>query len=438
MKQLHKQRERSAAPVAPPEEPHLLGDELTRVRARMTALFERYEDHSRIDPDLAESLSELQNAVEELQVAQHELHEQHQRVREAWSAMHVERIRYLSLFHVLPDAYFITTARGQIREANEAAARMLNRSVEQLLGKPLAVYIPTAERERFRTNHSHCLATGASLTWETTLEPRGRAHIPVEFRLSISMSDPQGSARLYWLIRDIRERREAERKLVQAERMAAMGEMVAGLAHESRNALQRSQACLSMLRLEVPDNPEAQDLLDRLRSAQQRLVHLYDQVRLFSAPAQVQSEPVNLIELLQQAMADLLFVHQGRVLRLMLVGNEADPPIALVDRVGMSQVFMNIIENSVAACPDPVVVDFDWFELNDGGKRTLQLRMRDNGPGLADEAAQRIFEPFFTTKVRGTGLGMSIVRRVIEGHGGTITVGRLDGPGTELIISLPK
>jgi signal transduction histidine kinase len=104
----------------------------------------------------------------------------------------------------------------------------------------------------------------------------------------------------------------------------------------------------------------------------------------------------------------------------------------------MSQVFTNIVENSIAACGDPVVIDFDWAEVHTNGKSMLRQRVRDNGPGLSDHAAQRLFEPFFTTKTRGTGLGMSIVRRLVESHGGTIEIGRTDGQGTELIITLPR
>jgi PAS domain S-box-containing protein len=438
MKKLSTGRRRELVSALNPRESQVLEDDLARIRRRICALQARCDQRHAGDPVVLEAFGELQSALEELSIAQQELHDQNAQLREAWAAMHTERIRYLSLFHGMPDAYFVTSAHGQIQEANEPAAKLLNRSIGYLIGKPLAVYVPSGDRGLLRKNLAHCLATGASLSWDSKVQTREHVIVPVEFRVIMSAADVQREQKLYWLLRDIRERRAAQQRLVQAERLAAIGQMVTGLTHESRNALQRSQACLSMLRLEVKGNPEADGLLDRLRAAQQRLVHLYEQVRTFAAPLHQQIEGLNLVEILQQALSDLLFVHPDRVVRLLLKGKEALPAVAMVDRVAISQVFTNILENSITAGSDPVVIEFDWSEIESAGRQFWGLRLRDNGPGLSEEEARRLFEPFFTTKVRGTGLGMSIVRRLVESHGGTIAVGRMDGPGTELIISLPR
>src|SRR5215211_8253440 len=146
MNRLPEEDQRHDPPAIAPRESHLFADDLARVRSRMSALFDRTADRSE-DPALAEALTELQSAVEELTVAQQELSDQNHQLREAWSAMHTERIRYLSLFHSMPDAYFVTTAHGQIHEANEPAAKMLMRPISYLIGKPLAVYIPHDERD---------------------------------------------------------------------------------------------------------------------------------------------------------------------------------------------------------------------------------------------------------------------------------------------------
>jgi signal transduction histidine kinase len=109
-----------------------------------------------------------------------------------------------------------------------------------------------------------------------------------------------------------------------------------------------------------------------------------------------------------------------------------------VDPFRLEQVFRNIFENSLAACPDPVrvVVRCQAAELD--GRPAVRVSVQDNGPGLSPEQRQRIFDPFFTTKTKGTGLGMAIAERIVEAHGGTIAVGPGAGGGAEILITLPR
>jgi signal transduction histidine kinase len=108
-----------------------------------------------------------------------------------------------------------------------------------------------------------------------------------------------------------------------------------------------------------------------------------------------------------------------------------------IDRFRLVQVFRNILENALAACNEPVEIDVRCESCGINGRPSLRVTIRDNGPGLTPEQRQRIFEPFFTTKPTGTGLGMAIVQRIVEAHGGTITVGEGAGPGAEIILTLP-
>src|SRR5207244_7695212 len=99
------------------------------------------------------------------------------------------------------------------------------------------------------------------------------------------------SGRLFTgIVRDITERRGIEDRLMQSERLAAIGQMVAGLAHESRNALQRSKACLELLALELAGQPEVLDLVARVQKAQDHLHHLYEEVRGYAAPIKLQTQ----------------------------------------------------------------------------------------------------------------------------------------------------
>jgi two-component system, NtrC family, sensor histidine kinase HydH len=234
------------------------------------------------------------------------------------------------------------------------------------------------------------------------------------------------------------ELKEAQQRALQAERLAAIGQVYAGLTHESRNALQRSQACLERLAKRVRDQPEALDLIDRVQDAQNHLHQLYEEVRNYAAPLNhLDRQRRDLGELLRQTWENLGPARDGRITRL--VENDDRPDLGCaVDAYRIEQIFRNTLENSLSACTDPVEIRVNWNELDLNGSPNLQVRIRDNGPGLTAEARQRIFEPFYTTKTRGTGLGMAITKRIVEAHGGYIAVSDHSGPGAEIEIVLPR
>jgi two-component system sensor kinase FixL len=247
---------------------------------------------------------------------------------------------------------------------------------------------------------------------------------------------------------DITALKQSQERTLQAERLAAIGQMVTGLAHESGNALARSQACLEMLALEVQDRPEAMQLLGRIQNAQNHLQALYDEVRNYAAPLKLERESWPLDAVWRQAWANLEFRRQGR--QASLIEHVAGVNLrCLIDPFRLEQVFRNILENALAACTDPVQIEITCSELIYEQMPALLISIRDNGPGLSAEARQRIFEPFFTTKTKGTGLGMAIAQRIVEAHGGVIRVGdsavcsekdlrTLRSGGAEIQLILPR
>jgi signal transduction histidine kinase/FixJ family two-component response regulator len=236
---------------------------------------------------------------------------------------------------------------------------------------------------------------------------------------------------------DITERKRVQERALQTERLAAIGQMMTGLAHESGNALARSQSCLEMLAWEVEDRPEALDLISRIQKAQDHLRQLYEEVRSYAAPLKLEREVWDVVAVCRQAWENLALPRQGRDAELKPEGAGVDPRCA-VDPFRLEQVFRNILENSLAACPDPVRVSLAAADVALDGRPALRVSVRDNGPGLGAEQRQRIFDPFYTTKTKGTGLGMAIAKRIIEAHGGQIAVGPSPGPGAEIVITLPR
>jgi PAS domain S-box-containing protein len=236
---------------------------------------------------------------------------------------------------------------------------------------------------------------------------------------------------------DITERKRAQERTLQTERLAAIGQMMTGLAHESGNALARSQSCLEMLAWEVEDRPEALDLISRIQKAQDHLRQLYEEVRGYAAPLKLERETWDLSTVWRQAWENLAVQRQGRdaVLREQISRLDLHCP---VDQFRLEQVFRNILENSLAACSDPVRIEVCCAEAEIGGRAAVRVTVRDNGPGLSSEQRRRIFDPFFTTKTKGTGLGMAIAKRIVETHGGQINVAPSSGAGAEIVIELRR
>jgi len=249
--------------------------------------------------------------------------------------------------------------------------------------------------------------------------------------------DFDGSPAVLAVGQDFTERREAQERMLRSERLAGIGQMITGIAHESRNALQRIQSCTEMLELEVENNNEAQRLVRRLQEAQDNLLRLFDEVRGYAAPIQLERTPCRIDAVWREAWDSLETSRRGRDAKLVENSEDADLNVS-IDRFRMVQVFRNLMDNSLAACRDPVVIHVECRDAQLQGQPAVELRVRDNGPGLTPGARENVFEPFFTTKTKGTGLGMAIARRIIDAHGGHISIGNESSAGAEFVITLTR
>ncbi len=244
-------------------------------------------------------------------------------------------------------------------------------------------------------------------------------------------------ARIQLLVgHDLTDLTEAQRRSVQQERLAAIGQTMAGLAHESRNAFQRSQAALETLALELEDRPDASLLLGRIQRANDHLLHLYEEVLQFAKPVRLDLRQCDLVEIVDATCRHVIQAAKVESDCIQIVSKVAHPHIT-ADAFAVEQILRNLIENALvvspAGKPVRIVIESSW----QGDQPSLKVQVIDEGPGIPLENFDRVFEPFFSTRSRGTGLGLPIARRLAVAHGGSLEL-LSDSNGTKAVLTLPE
>ena len=228
---------------------------------------------------------------------------------------------------------------------------------------------------------------------------------------------------------------ETNRKLEQAqeqarrsERLAALGQMSAGLAHEIRNPLGVIKGSAEMLQQKLAEsNPLATELAGYISSETNRLSALVTRFLDFARPLQAELAPHQITVVLDRALQDVVMA-KGAALVKIDREYEADLPPVPLDEGLCEQAFVNLIQNAYEAMGEGGGT-LHLKAARSGNGRGVEVRIEDSGPGIPDELREQIFNPFVTTKKSGVGLGLSIVSRIIDGHHGTIRVEN-DPPAT--------
>jgi PAS domain S-box-containing protein len=350
---------------------------------------------------------------------------------------------YHSLVDNLPVCVIRKDRDGRFVFVNELFCQLLGRRCGDVIGRTDSDFYPLALAEKYRRDDEQVMRTGgvfASIE-EHVAADGTRLHVEVrKTPVRSATGDIVGTQTIFWDVTDRitaeREREQMQARLLQSERLAAIGQMVAGVAHESRNALQQIQACTQLLNWQLGSDEEGRRLVADIQQAQDRLHRLFEELRSYASPMKPDRKPHDVRRIVQQAWNSMACTCNGR--RVSLTESPADIDTHCpVDAFQLEQVFRNLLENSLAACDDPAQISVHYSRPPYRGGSALQVAVRDNGPGIAGDDAGRIFEPFYTTKTHGTGLGMAIARRIIEAHDGDIRVTRSEQPGAEIVITLP-
>lgn len=223
-----------------------------------------------------------------------------------------------------------------------------------------------------------------------------------------------------------------DRELARQERLAALGEMAAGVAHEIRNPLAGIQLCATMLEQDLADQPEAHKLAMQIAQGVRMLDSIVCDILTFAGPDASRFEDVQLSAIVDSSLRTMAMTPDADR-TLIQVDRGIDAFVVRADARLMERALVNLLFNAVeAAGPDGSVRVF----ANAAGEGSCVLSVSDTGPGIASDMADRIFNPFFTTKDNGTGLGLSIVHRIVDAHGGYIRALPAHGGGTEFQLTL--
>jgi signal transduction histidine kinase len=230
----------------------------------------------------------------------------------------------------------------------------------------------------------------------------------------------------------IKEQRERFRRMSRADRLATVGELAAGAAHEIRNPLTAIRSSLQYLESKQAD-PATRKLLAAALQETGRINDIVSALLAFSRPAEIVRERYDLRQTLQESLDLVSF--QARTQGVSLQRDFPESPLWVQgDRSQLKQLFLNVFLNAIQAMPDGGEMRVE-AAAKEGGKAAVAVA--DTGQGIPAENLERVFDPFFTTKKGGTGLGLSICYNIAKSHGGDIEVLSRPGRGTTLLVRLP-
>lgn len=341
-----------------------------------------------------------------------------------------ELYNYLqSIVKSLPDKIFVLDENGFIHYMSSGLRGEVSSASLETAGKHFLDYVAPADR-------NFILAK-----WE---EARKGIYRPYEIEamtkegkklnLLVTTAPVIGTNRYIIVQRDITEFKDMENKLYESQKLAALGQLSAGIAHEVRNPL--SSIKMSLQILEKRMNPAGNDL-KRFKIAEKEVEHLEELVNnvlIFAKPVEPKKTPTDLTKVLEQALA---MTEKGIADKHIAVRTryEKVPPV-LADTAMMVDSFVNIIRNAAEAVAEGGAVDISLVPL-EGCNDKVIVQIADDGCGIDATDMPHLFNPFFTRKKYGTGLGLSQVKKIIEIHQGTIDIVSEKGKGTTVRVILP-
>ncbi|MFW6051444.1 MAG: ATP-binding protein [Myxococcota bacterium] len=330
--------------------------------------------------------------------------------------------------------------RRDIRVVNQALLALTGLRREEVAGKDFLALLPESERAHLLPVFVNALRGRPVSNFELNLPKRDGTVAQLSVNVA-SILNPEGEVEGVIAVgRDRTEVKELEQQVIQAEKLATLGQLAAGVVHELNNPLTSISAygdyLLKKSEMQGGDEGDREKLRRIVQSAERILQFTRDLVT-YARPSTEKPRFVAVDQVLDQAVVFCEHVISDAGAQVTKGYAESLPPIYGVEGQ-LHQVFINLITNACHAMPQGA--GRLLVETEEVAQDLLEVRVSDNGRGIPEDQVDKIFEPFFSTKGegKGTGLGLSIVRNIVEQHGGTIEVRSVVGEGTTFAVRLPS
>ena len=336
---------------------------------------------------------------------------------------------YKQVFDDITTGIVTVDARGNISTMNRAAERICGYQSSETVGLAF---------DRFFTNFDSG-SGGKQRRLQAEITKRDGSIIPVGYSWAkLNLPEESTACRVYTM-QDLSEIRDMEQQVKQAEKMATIGGMAAGIAHEFRNPLAAVSGAAQMLKGETKLSSSSRKLVAIIARESDRLEGTIDDFLLFSKPAQPNPEWFAFKNLVTETIAMLQQSRKWPSNNCRTVAQVSENLDCWGDQRQIQQILLNLISNACQAMSKEggeIVVTAE-IQARPEGWDEFVFRVSDNGPGIEEAIRDSIFEPFFTTRENGTGLGLAIVRQLLESHEGRVEVNSEPGKGTVFTVTLP-
>lgn len=323
---------------------------------------------------------------------------------------------------------------GKIISWNGTVERITGHRSVDVKGQPLLNFLSESDSDNFSSIIKGLLKKKKVSAWESSILNKDGETVDVSWNFS-SIKDEQGNVIGIVIIgRDLTERKVLEAKLTQSAKMASLGTIAGGIAHEIRNPLAIIDSCAQILEKQV-DNKKIRALApEKIRNATKRAAEIVNNLLKFARQSEFTIESVDIHQIIDatlELMENQLSIQHAKINK----NYDFNLPEIYANRNQLQQVFMNLILNACNAIREKGTIGIQTY----CSENFINIVFEDNGIGIPGKYLSRIFDPFFTTQPvgRGTGLGLSISYGIIEQHGGSIDVESESGKGARFIIKLP-
>jgi PAS domain S-box-containing protein len=344
--------------------------------------------------------------------------------------------RFRTIFESVNDAIFILDHEtGAILDVNPRMYEMFGYAREDIepldLGSLSSGVTPYTRENAIQQVRNSKQGDRYLFEWHTRHKDGHVFWVEVSVRSAVI----DGVERVVAVVRDVEQRKQMEEALHRGETMSAMGALVAGVAHEVRNPLFGMSALLDAYEEEM-SSPDLRELSTGLREQISRLTQLMRELLELGRPVQITLAPDSLPDLITEVMQSRRQAAAAVNVTLNVRFDEPLPPVPM-DRSRLRQVFENVIDNALQHSPSVqnITVGATAIVRSDGP--WIDCTVEDDGSGFQTADLGRVFEPFFTRRERGIGLGMSIVQRIVEEHGGRVTAGNRPAGGAVITLRIP-